>query len=74
MDYTTAGCHGQKLYAAYRDWSERSGEYTRRSNDFATAMMAAGYKKIGVHGRSFWVGIELEITQQYGNSSRSLYT
>ena len=54
-----------ELYAAYRSWSESSGEYTRRSNDFVAAMEVAGYKRITSNGRAYWIGIKLDTTQTF---------
>ena len=67
---------GGELYAAYRAWAERSGEYARRSNDFVAAMESAGYKKITSNGRAYWIGLNLDdaqtvVPQRYYLSSRA---
>lgn len=49
-----------ELYSAYKDWSDQSGEYVRRLNDFNTAMETAGYHKIKPKNRSTWEGIRLD--------------
>ena len=54
---------GSDLYAAYRAWGERSGEYIRRSNDFAAAMETSGYRKMSSNGRNYWTGIKLDTAQ-----------
>lgn len=47
------------LYSAYREWSQSTGDYTRRLNDFSTAMEAAGFMKIAPKGTKYWQGISL---------------
>lgn len=47
------------LYSAYREWSQSTGDYTRRQNDFSTAMEAAGFMKIAPKGTKYWQGISL---------------
>ena len=47
------------LYAEYRDWSQSTGDYTRRLNDFTTAMEAAGYARVKPKNVSHWQGLSL---------------
>ena len=63
---------GGDLYAAYRDWSTKSGELTRRQPDFVAAMESAGYRKIKSNGRNYWLGLTLESTDSYGFHGRYL--
>lgn len=48
-----------ELYAAYREWSQGTGDYTRRLNDFSTAMEAAGFVKIAPKNIKHWQGLIL---------------
>lgn len=59
------------LYEEYRNWSQSTGDYTRRLNDFAIAMEAAGFKKIAPKNRKYWIGLSLNPVEMpsYGYSS-----
>ena len=48
-----------ELYAAYKEWSQSTGDYTRRLNDFSTAMEAAGFLKIAPRNIKHWQGLIL---------------
>ena len=48
------------LYQAYKVWSESTGDYTRRQNDFVAALEAAGYQKFNLSGVKYWRGMGLE--------------
>lgn len=48
-----------ELYAAYKEWSQSTGDYTRRLNDFSTAMEAAGFMKIAPKNIKHWQGLIL---------------
>ena len=54
------------LYQAYKVWSESTGDYTRRSNDFITALEAAGYQKLKVHNIKYFRGLDLDNRQAPG--------
>lgn len=49
-----------ELYKAYKEWSEQSGEYVRRLNDFNTAMECAGYHQIRPKNKRTWEGLQLD--------------
>lgn len=64
------------LYSAYREWSQSTGDYTRRLNDFSTAMEAAGFMKIAPKNIKHWQGLYLNTgsASDYGyQSSRYSY-
>lgn len=54
-----------ELYGTYKEWSAQNGDYTRRLNDFNTAMEAAGYIKISPKNRKTWVGIRVDNRAKY---------
>ena len=57
----------RELYAAYKDWAQDTGEYTRRESDFAEALEKAGYQKITPKNRKTYVGLRLDFANIYGN-------
>ena len=54
------------LYLAYKDWASENGEYVRRENDFAAALLAAGYQKTTPKNRKTWHGLRL--AQGFGSA------
>lgn len=56
----------RNLYRAYKSWAEEAGEFVRRERDFSVAMETAGYKKLKVQGRFFWVGIRIDYAAEDG--------
>lgn len=56
------------LYSAYQQHSQRTGEYCRRSVEFAEAMEAKGFRKMNLHGTKYWAGLSLDNTVQMPNS------
>jgi len=47
------------LYDEYRAWAESSGEYARRTQDFAQALEAAGFTKRKTMQGRYWDGLKL---------------
>lgn len=56
------------LYLEYRAWAEESGEYIRRENDFAEAMIKAGYQKTQPKGKWHYIGLRVDRAATYGNA------
>ena len=61
------------LYDRYRTYAASTGEYCRRSNDFYTAMVAAGYLQTITNGKKHWNGLDIDYshpnyTEQYSQN------
>lgn len=54
-----------ELYGTYKEWSAQNGDYTRRLNDFNTAMESAGYEKRTPKGKKVWIGIRVDNRARY---------
>ena len=48
------------LYRAYREFSDRSGDYVRRSNDFKAALEQAGFRYRRTNAGSMFFGLKLK--------------
>lgn len=59
----------KELYAEYKEWAAGAGEYIRQQKDFATAMEAAGYKKIRPGNKVVYLGIKLNTSPVYAGKS-----
>ena len=57
----------RELYAAYKDWAQDTGEYTRRESDFAESMKKEGYQRITPRNRKTYVGLRLDLANIYRN-------
>jgi len=63
----SARAGAREIYVAYSEWSKEIGDYTRRERDFAAAMETAGFQNIKPHNKSTWLGLRLDLAQNYGN-------
>lgn len=54
-----------ELYAAYREWAERAGDYVRRLTDFNAAMEGRGFIKRNTHGAKTWIGLKLDYKARF---------
>lgn len=55
------------LYNEYKRWAQDGGEYVRRETDFATAMEAAGFRRIQPKGKFHYVGVKIDLSAQFGS-------
>lgn len=47
----------KELYDSYKSWTESTGDYARRTNEFKSAMETAGFKNVKPQNKSTWLGI-----------------
>ena len=59
-------CAGGKLYKAYRQWCQDTGEYCRRNRDFTDALRKSGFDSKKVKGISTWEGLTLSPDRSVG--------
>ena len=50
----------RNLYTEYKSWALESGEYARRENDFSSAMISAGFKKVKINGKPTYYGLRVD--------------
>ncbi len=50
----------RELYMTFRRWSQESGEYVRRENEFSRAMEAAGFETVKPKNKKHYLGITLK--------------
>lgn len=61
----TSKIGARELYMAFRRWSQDSGEYVRRENEFSRAMEAAGFETIKPKNKKHYLGITLKDISEF---------
>jgi P4 family phage/plasmid primase-like protien len=62
-------CAGGALYKTYRAWAIETGEYARRSRDFAEALRVAGFEWRKTRTGAEWSGLAISGTRTFGRTA-----
>ena len=60
-----------ELYQSYQAYSKMTGDYCRRSTEFAQAMIRAGFSKTAIRGRWYWKGVGIDYAAGYSSGAEA---